>query len=294
MKRIACLLVISLVLVPACASTKWTRTAVVKQYDFSVALEQRQGQGANPLQQYEHPREINVADLEQLMTDLTYLEKGGMMSSSKQRPVFQQAEIDRLSPVLAEALARADASQQVRFISFNQEQSVVFSNSRKTEGVVFIESGGRLNMAFNYINANRIPSETSAIYASYAESDPLKIETADTTLSESVPYAELRLLDSGRQAPMWVVAELGKIRAAGSSKPAPIVEATPVTTPVSAPKTEIKVKPAEPAAPAPSPGNVLHQEIKNKLRYLKELLDEGLISEKDYNAKKTQLLDKID
>jgi hypothetical protein len=294
MKRIAWLLVVSALLVPGCASTKWARTPVVKQYDFTVALEQRQGKGAVPLQQYAHPGEIKVADLAQLMTDLAYIEKGGMLSNSKQRPVFQQAEIDRISPVLAEALAKADASQQVRFISFNQEQSVVFSTSRKTEGVVFIESGGRLNMAFNYINTNRIPGETSAIYASYAESDPLKIEAADTPLAISVPYAELRLLDSGRQAPMWVVADLGKIRAAGSSEPPPAAEAVPATVPAAAQKTETRVKPAAPAAPTPPPDNVLHQEIKNKLRYLKELLDEGLISEKDYNVKKGQLLDKID
>ena len=38
---------------------------------------------------------------------------------------------------------------------------------------------------------------------------------------------------------------------------------------------------------------MLKQDIKIKLRYLKELLDEGLITEKDYNAKKMELLGKI-
>ncbi|RLB60097.1 MAG: hypothetical protein DRH08_15905, partial [Deltaproteobacteria bacterium] len=39
--------------------------------------------------------------------------------------------------------------------------------------------------------------------------------------------------------------------------------------------------------------DMLKEDIKNKLRYLKELLDEGLISKTDYNAKKKELLDKI-
>jgi len=38
---------------------------------------------------------------------------------------------------------------------------------------------------------------------------------------------------------------------------------------------------------------VLKEEIRNKLKYLKELFDEGLISEKDYTVKKMELLDKI-
>jgi len=38
---------------------------------------------------------------------------------------------------------------------------------------------------------------------------------------------------------------------------------------------------------------MLQQDIKNKLNYLKDLLNEGLISEKDYNTKKKELLDKI-
>jgi len=108
------------------------------------------------------------------MGDLQYTEKAGLMNNIKQRPVFQQTEIDRLAPVLAATLAKADAGQRLRFISFNQGQTAIFSESRKTEGVVFIDSTGRLNFAFNYINAKRLPSETSAIYASYAEVDPTK------------------------------------------------------------------------------------------------------------------------
>ncbi|MEZ4602055.1 MAG: SHOCT domain-containing protein [Desulfobacterales bacterium] len=47
-------------------------------------------------------------------------------------------------------------------------------------------------------------------------------------------------------------------------------------------------------APAPDPNITLQEEIKTKLIYLKELLDEGLITETDYNAKKDALLEKLD
>ena len=51
--------------------------------------------------------------------------------------------------------------------------------------------------------------------------------------------------------------------------------------------------PAAPAAPAPAGEDLLKEDIRNNLRYLKELLDEGLISEQDYAAKKMELLKKI-
>jgi len=294
MKRIACLLILVAAVLGACTSTKWVRTAVVKEYDFAVALEQRQGNDTVAQQKYEHPRDIDLADLEKLMRDLTYTEKGGMISKSKQSPVFQQVEIDRLAPVLADSLAKADASQQVRFISFNQGQAVLFSTSQKTEGVVFVESGGRLNLAFNYINANRIPSETSAIYSNYSAVNPLKIEDSDTTLSASAPYAELRTLDTGKQAPMWVVADLGKLKEASRAVAAPVAKSTENLSPAVAPKAETTVTPVVKTAPAPAQQEDLKRDIKNTLKYLKELLDEGLISENDYNAKKAELLDKID
>jgi len=294
MKRISFLLIISSVFLSACTSTKWVRTPVVKQYDFNVTLEQRQGSGTVALQKYEHPKVIDIVDLERLMGDLTFIEKGGMLSKSKQSPVFQQDEIGRLPPVLADALAKADASQHVRFISFNQGQALLFSNSQKTEGVIFVESGGRLNLAFNYINSKRIPSETSAIYSTYSEIDPLTIKNADITLSATTPYAELHKLETGEPAPMWVVADLGKLREATSHGSVPVVNPTTETPPAVAAKTGPVVMPVEKAAPAPAPEDILKQDIKNTLKYLKELMDEGLISADDYNAKKAALLDKID
>jgi len=160
--------------------------------------------------------------------------------------------------------------------------------------VVFIDSTGRLNFAFNYINAKRLPSETSAIYASYAEVDPTKITASDTPLSASAPYLAMRQLETGEPAPMWVVADLGKIKESSSVRPVPVSEATAEMPPAATQQTDAAVTPTEKTVPTATPEVMLKQEIKNKLKYLKELLDEGLITEKDYESKKQELLDKID
>src|SRR5512145_3092343 len=168
MKRIAFLFIISAAFFSACTNTKWVRTTVAERYDFNVTLEQQQEKGTVIQKKFAHPYEIDLSDLEKLMGDLKYIEKSGLMRKEKQSPVFQAAEIDRLAPVLALTLAKADANQRIRFTSFNQGDFVIFSVSRKTEGVVFIEPAGRVNVAFNYINYNRQPSEATAIDPIYS------------------------------------------------------------------------------------------------------------------------------
>jgi hypothetical protein len=282
MRKIALLFIIGAAFLSACSSARWVRTTIVKQNNFIVTLEQRQEEGKIIGQQYEHPYKIDLADLEKLLQNLTYIEEVGLMKTKKQSPVFQAVEIDRLAPVLVDTMAKADASQRIRFTSFNRGKALIFSVSRETEGVMFIEPGNRLNIAFNFINSELNPNEVTAYPRSFSTVDPLKIKTSDTTIIPTVPYAELYTFETGEQSPIWVVVDLDKLKEAASTMPVPVTEVKGKTAPA-----------LETTRPAQTPENLLKEDIKNKLKYLKELLDEGLISEKDYNAKKAELLDKI-
>lgn len=293
MKRLAILFVVSAAFVSACTGAKLVRTTVAKQNYFNVTLEQRLEKGATELPKYQHPFMIELAELKKGMGDLTYIEKAGLMSANQQKPVFKAVEIDRLAPVLATALAKADASQHIRFVSFNQSKFLIFSETRETEGVIFVDSDGRLNFAFNCINADRQPSETSAIYHVFSSVDPLQIKRSDTTLSPTAPYAELHQFGTGQKAPMWIVVNLDAMKKAVGAVTAPLGKAAEDAGPAVAPGTGTMATPAEKTAPPPASEDRLKQDIRNNLRYLKELRDEGLISEKDYTAKKMELLDKI-
>ena len=92
---------------------------------------------------------------------------------------------------------------------------------------------------------------------------------------------------------MWIVADLEKLKESNSTAAVPIIQATGEPPPADAPKVEIKGTPVKQTKPDKASEDVLKEDIKNKLRYLKELLDEGLISEKDYTVKKMELLDRI-
>lgn len=293
MKRIVVLLILCTALTAACTNTKWVRATVANQHEFNVALEQSEQKGVVVGKHYAHPYQINASDLAKLMKDLKYSKPGGLMSSETESPVFLEDEIDRLAPALAEALAKADAGQRIRFTSFNQQKMLLFSAPGKTEGVVFIEPAGQLNIVFNVINAKRQASETSAINPNFSKIDPLKIKSSDTALSVTGPYTELHKFDTGEPAPMWLVADLEKLQAAVSSSPLPTVKTGEGGAPAAAPKIGIKDSPVAKPAPDQAPDVALKEAIKIKLKYLKELLDEGLISEQDYTAKKKELLDNI-
>lgn len=293
MKRIVFLWIISAAITSACTSTKWVRTTVAEQHEFNVSLEQKQEKGAVLQQNFAHPHQIRISDLEKLMGDLKYIEKSGLRRKEQQSPVFQAEEINRLAPVLALTLAKADASQRIRFVSFNQGDFLIFSVSRKTEGVLFIESAGRLNIAFNFINYNRQPSENTAVDPGFSSVDPLQIKTSETPLAATAPYAELHEFASGKPAPMWIVADLEKLKEAKSTATAPIVRATEEPPPAVAPAVAIDSEPVETTDPGQATEDMLQEDIRSKLKYLKELFDEGLISEKEYAAKKKELLDHI-
>ena len=274
---------------PACSNTRWVRTPVTKNADVIITLEERQKEGDIVGQAYQHPCSIDKLQLKKLMGSLIYMDEVGLMGKEKKMPVFQAIEIERLAPVLAGTLAQATDSQRIRFTSFNRGKGLIFSVSRKTEGVVFMALDSRLNFAFNYINAEIRMDETKAFPEDFSHTDPLEISYADTALVESAPYFEKQTLPSGKPSPLWVAVDMEKLAAAAPPEmtPGDNLSKTPAQA---SEEAAAGISPV----PAPEPTITLQEEIKTKLIYLKELLDEGLITETDYNAKKDALLEKLD
>jgi len=307
MKRFAVLFFLGAFFLSACGTARWVRTPVLKQKNIIITLEQRQEKGKIIQQKFDHPYAINLPEFEKLLKDLTYIEQAGLIRKEKKSPVFQGVEIDRLAPAIADTLAKADASQRIRFTSFNRGKALIFSVSRETGGVIFIDSNGCLNIAFDFINSEINPNEASNLPPSFSQVDPLKIQHSDTTIIATSPYAELQQFENGEPAPMWIVADLEKLKEANNSAPVPITkkkekmppaDVTPElgTAPAAqsiSPEPVTQVIETEKTTPVKTSDEMLQQDIKNKLNYLKDLLNEGLISEKDYNTKKKELLDKI-
>ena len=304
MKRFFIMIVASAVFLTACAGPRWVRTPVVKDRNFVIALEHCEEKGAVVTGAYTHPYEVASEDLGMLMRGLTYVERGGLQTGEQTGHVFQAEEIDRLAPALAGALNVADGSQRIRFISYKREKALIFYVSRETEGVVFTESGNRLNMAFSRINSEIDPDSVNDFYEDFSRMDPLDIRSADTVLNPIHTFGWRKELDTGNDAPMWITVDIDAMKQAVASAPAVnsnVSQGRDSSNDVPAVKPDVpaaaSVVPSTAAAmetlPAVLSDDQIKEDIKSKLKYLKELLDEGLISEKDYDAKKSELLEKI-
>ena len=304
MKQTAAIFIAGIMLLfsTACGTARWVRTPVLEGSRTTVNLEHRVEKDQILPQHYDHPYRMPTLDVAKLLGDLAYTEKGVLIGGDKETPVFQAEEIAALAPALADALAKATSDERIQFISFNKGGGLLFKNTRKTEGILFVEPKGRINLAFGLINADVMDADSEDSPQIYMNSDPLKIRYADTALVPAA-YAAMKDLETGKPAPMWVVADAVKLTEAAASAPTPVpapVVAAPapaIVTPSPAP-APVSAAPEEAAKPviAPQPATpaTAQEDIKNKLKYLKELYEGGLISEPEYAAEKKKLLDKID
>ncbi len=299
MKQVAILLAMATVIltVSACATGRWESEELVDRRHIRVTLEHRVENDQIVDQNYNQPRDIEPNVVETLLKNLFYMTAPEFFGEAEEQPVFQIEELERLAPALSTALQKANENQRVRFTSHNRGGGLIFKDNRKTSGALFVDPDDRLNIAFSYINRITDYEDRIDSYGS-TDPDPLTIESSDAPVIAKAPFIEHHLTTSGAPSPMWLKADLDAVRAAVKTPPVPAPE--PARTPEPEPQ-EVEPQEVEPARKAPSdgqapaPGDWENQKetLKTKLEYLKELYDDGLISETEYEAKKQDLLNQI-
>lgn len=285
MKKLAVLIIAGMFALTACATIQPDRTNVANEYHYAVALE------VQPLPQslgeLAHPKTLDLASLKSLMAQLVYVENSGSSDRGKSTPVFQIEEIERLAPSLVMALGQAQPEQLIRFVTFGQKKGVFFSDSQKTEGVFFVTSDQHVNFAFNFINSKRAPSETSAIYHRYAKLNPLDIQNSKKSLVAEKTGLELYRYEDGTQAPLWLHADLVTFERHLEEDDRYEVMATPSSYAGEISSAGEQVSAVQPESQA----KMKRQDaIKQKLKFLKSLIDEGLITQKEYQEQKNKVL----
>nr|WP_320116121.1 hypothetical protein [uncultured Desulfuromonas sp.] len=270
-------------LLSACAHLQSAQTPVVRHYHHAVVLES----SADAV--FNHPQDLDVAVLKGLLARLNYVGTSGLVSEPTTMAVFQPAEIERLAPALQQALHDASAKQWVRFVSFGQKQGVLFNSSRKTEGVLFFSPDNQVNIAFSFINAKRAPSETSAIYHQFATLNPLEIDASETPLVVEESGVHLKHSANGRRASMWLEADLQTFADYLMDKELSVPESSVEPTIVFPLKRGDALVKEEVTAPFTAEQQ-RQQQIIQKLRFFKRLFDEGLISLREYEEQKANVL----
>ncbi|MFP3979971.1 MAG: SHOCT domain-containing protein [Desulfobacterales bacterium] len=259
--------------------------------------------GSPVAQDYRHPAEIGAESLAGFFNDLSYMTTPRLLSNSEERPVFQEREINRLAPAVSRALKNADDTQRVHFTSYNYHREFLLQKRRITQGTLFVDSGGNLNIDFSWINEEVNLEDQPKGEGGFSRGDPIGTAESDTPVLANRPYIRHHQGENGKADRMWIQAPVEDIRrVAESGKPAaekqekePAGEATATEKPVKTQPPEEKAPEAQKPGPEEPAGNWENRkaEIRDRLEYLKGLYEEGLITESEYQDQKQEILEDL-
>ncbi len=289
--------------VAGCGSAGWQDTAVNKDSGFIVKLQQKMKDGRPVAQDYSHPAEIGAESLAWFFNDLSYMTSPKLLSDSEEKPVFQNREINRLAPAVSRALKNADAAQRVHFTSYNYSRGLLFQKRRITQGTLFVDAKGNLNMDFSWINHEVNLEDQPKGKGGFSQGDPIGMAEPDTPVLANRPYIRHHRGENGKADSMWIQAPVEDIRrVAKKAKPAeenkvqkPAEEITASEKRDQAEPGEEKTPEVDKSGPEEPAGNweTRKEEIRDRLKYLKDLYQEGLITESEYQNQKQEALEDL-
>ena len=241
-----------------------------------VRVEARYGD-ANPsgLTRFNHPLELNEKEWTRLLESVWVRHDPGLFTFASQEeapiPAFTPDEITFLSKSLGKAFTRAHPDEWVVFGLLRARSADI---TEVTTGGWFVE-GERLHlMLANYRYAVTMSSVRKRLW-----DDPLQAMGSRTYTFAPGDYQSATLVGGGF---------VGDLR--GTSILRLAIEYKGLLKPPSATKPAQK---SDAPQPAVSPEQERGSDSAQKLRELKQLREEGVITEEEYRTKKKQLLDRF-
>jgi len=294
MKRLLQIFSLVLLSVPALAA----RGATVYQQPNNpanfVKLEKFKPKG--PEVQLNHPHTFTDEQIRAILRSLKYSKKLILLKESKNRDIFELEYIDKFAPYLIEAFAKATPEQAVVWSVVQKRPYFIIRNDKLTTVRMWIV-GNELHMDFLKVEAklqgDYQAKTTGQRLIDRAEGVGVRIEpqqgqkfaldSTDTLildLNANWPQIADALDDEDER--LREEAELAKKgkKMAKSPEGSSATGATTLSTTSSAT--------AAPARPAPSAKD--QSDAQARLTELKALKDKGLITEKDYDKKKEEIL----
>ncbi len=241
-----------------------------------VRVETRYGDAnpAGPIR-FTHPLGLNQKEWTRILENVWVQYEPGLIAlvSPKEAPIpaFTQDEIAILSKLLSKAFTRAHPDEWVVF-GLSRARSAEITEV--TTGGWFVE-GERLHMMLaNYRYAVTMSSVRKRLW-----DDPL----------QSMGNRNYTFAAGDHQSPVLVGGgPMGDLR--GTAVPQLAIDYKGLLNPPSATKPVQKFDAPQPAV---SPEQERGSDSAQKLRELKQLRDEGVITEEEYRTKKKQLLDRF-
>ena len=267
-KSVIVVLGVAFLLAAGCGGPRWEYAVVEESRNQIIRIQHTLEDGRIEAQGYRHPADVDAQTMDFFLGALSYLERDlPFIGERKKNPVFQDGEIERLAPALSRALREADEDGRVAFTSFNSGGGLVFEKRRRTDGVVFVDPENRINIAFSWINTELPTDEAEAAALGEPPDNPFAIKDARTPLKSDHSTIRPAMQADGRPYPLWVLADLSDLEAAVPDDAGPESD------------------------PRPEKGH--REAVRSQLEYLRDLHEDGLISDEEYEEKRKKLIDAI-
>jgi hypothetical protein len=261
--------------------------ATINDQSASVEIREELDEQGNVIKKtFNHPYYFTGSGLANILSSIYYNQKSLIKGSTGRRKLFREEELQSIIPPIISAFTMATDSQDI--LVFSTSDKVLLAD-RQSYFSMFI-SDNDLNIVFSTIQSKKNLTDGRAFRKSNKDKfkDPMDVKRS--SYWSLVPMGGQRLA-SGRQN--WLIIDLSSnLFGVASTDNADIsdnINDNSIQAGSNVRAIEKKVRTDKDFIAETKK----YQGVREKLRELKGLRDEGLISEKDYEVKKKELLNKF-
>lgn len=259
--------------------------ATINDQNVSVEIrEELDDKGDVIKKNYNHPYYFTAGGLTNILSSIYYTQKSLILGAKGKKRLYQKAELQNIIPPIISAFSMANDSQDI--LVFSTVDKVLLADAQSYFSM-FI-SNNELNIVFSDILNKKSISDGRAFRKSNKSKfkDPFDVKRSSRW---SLIPMEGQRFAPGHQN--WLIFDLSSnlFGVAGSSNTSSSVTDNSFQAGRRARNIERKVR---------TSNNFIkekqkYQDVRDKLKELKILSNEGLISEKDYELKKKELLNEF-
>lgn len=259
--------------------------AVIQDQETSVEIrEEVDGNGNVIMKGFNHPYYFAEEGLSNILSSIYYKEKG-MLRGSGRRKLFRSEELQKIVPAIINAFSMATDSQDI--LVFSTSHKVLLSDRQSYFSMFIVEN--ELNIAFSTINSKKSLNERKSYRLGNKSKlkDPLTVKKGTIGMLSYwslVPMGGQRLR---KGYDTWLIVDMTNDLYGLASAD----DTDSGLTPASGSMKGIQQRVAADSNFANEKKK--YQNVREKLRELKSLKDDGLISEEDYDEKKQELLNQF-
>lgn len=219
-----------------------------------------------------HPHEFDPEQIRSILRSIRFNKKILLLKDIENKTLFDEGNIEFLAPYLIEAFKKANAEEVVAVSYYTREGKSVIQNDRLTIFRAFLKEDG-LHMKFTKMYAKLLGDRTAM------GADRMSQEARSLRVSLEPQPGQNRI----SWDPEEIVFDLAVFAPGGMKVPAPIAVKH------ESKKGKEKVRASEERREPPAG----EKSVKERLRELDELKKDELITEKEYQRKRRELIEQL-